>query len=142
MNHLNCKTLQRLALASWLCFAAAPGAVCAADDNIPVFASSQRFLYRDGEHLYRATCQGCHMPDGKGAQGAGAYPALAGNPRLASSLYPVAILLNGKNGMPQFARFFDDAQIAAVVNYVRTHFGNNYADAVSAADVKKLSNRP
>jgi mono/diheme cytochrome c family protein len=99
-------------------------------------------VYRDGEHLYRATCQGCHMPDGKGAQGAGTYPALASNPRLASSLYPVAILLSGKNGMPPFAGLFDDAQIAAVVNYVRSHFGNSYTDPVSAADVKKFSNRP
>jgi mono/diheme cytochrome c family protein len=29
-----------------------------------------------------------------------------------------------------------DAQIAAVVNYVRTHFGNGHRDAVSAEDVK------
>ena len=28
-----------------------------------------------------------------------------------------------------------DAQVAEVVNYVRTHFGNTYSDAVSAADV-------
>ena len=30
----------------------------------------------------------------------------------------------------------DDTQIAAVVNYVRTHFGNDYKDAVVPADVK------
>jgi mono/diheme cytochrome c family protein len=29
-----------------------------------------------------------------------------------------------------------DDQVAAVVNYVRTHFGNNYQDAVTAEDVK------
>ena len=132
----------RSGAAALLLFAAGPGAAYAADEDVPLFASSQRFLYKDGEHLYRATCQGCHMAEGKGAQGAGAYPALANNPNLASNLYPVAILLNGKNGMPQFARVFDDAQIAAVVNYVRTHFGNNYTDAVSVAEVKKLSNRP
>jgi len=118
------------------------GVANAADEDVPLFASTQRFLYQDGEHLYRAICQGCHMPDARGAQGAGMYPALAANPRLASNLYPVAIVLGGKNGMPAFARLLDDAQIAAVVNYVRTHFGNNYTDAVSAADVKKLSNRP
>jgi mono/diheme cytochrome c family protein len=141
MKNLNAQTWRRAAVALLL-FVAGSGAVSAADEEVPLFASSQRFLYRDGEHLYRATCQGCHMPDGKGAQGAGAYPALANNTRLASNLYPVAVLLNGKNGMPQFARFLDDAQIAAVVNYVRTHFGNNYTDAVSVADVKKLSSRP
>jgi mono/diheme cytochrome c family protein len=30
----------------------------------------------------------------------------------------------------------NDAQVAAVVNYVRTHFGNEYRNAVSADDVK------
>jgi mono/diheme cytochrome c family protein len=142
MKHFNFKARQTCAAASLLLLFAGSGAVYAADEDVPVFANPQRFVYRDGGHLYRATCQGCHMPDGKGAQGAGTYPALANNPRLASNLYPVAILLNGKNGMPPFAGPFDDAQIAAVVNYVRTHFGNNYTDAVSAADVKKLSNRP
>jgi mono/diheme cytochrome c family protein len=29
-----------------------------------------------------------------------------------------------------------DDQVAAVVNYVRTHFGNNFSDAVTAEDVK------
>ena len=38
--------------------------------------------------------------------------------------------------MPQFGGQMDDEQIAAVVNYVRTHFGNNYQDALTAADVK------
>ena len=28
-----------------------------------------------------------------------------------------------------------DEQVAAVVNYVRTKFGNNYTDAVTAQDV-------
>jgi mono/diheme cytochrome c family protein len=32
----------------------------------------------------------------------------------------------------------DDDQIAAVVNYVRTHFGNDYKDAVTPADVKAV----
>jgi mono/diheme cytochrome c family protein len=129
------------AFAALLSLVSGVGAARAANDDVPVFASPQRFLYKDGEHLYRAICQGCHMPDAKGAQGAGMYPALAENPRLASNLYPVAIVLNGKNGMPSFGRVLDDAQIAAVVNYVRTHFGNNYTDAVSTADVKKISNR-
>jgi mono/diheme cytochrome c family protein len=29
-----------------------------------------------------------------------------------------------------------DEQAADVINYVRTHFGNSYDDAVSAADIK------
>ena len=41
-----------------------------------------RFTQRDGETLYRSICAGCHMPDGRGATGAGAYPALGRNAKL------------------------------------------------------------
>ena len=92
----------------------------------------------DGEHVYRTICQACHMPDGQGAQGAGTYPALAKNARLASSLYPVQMVLDGRNAMPPFRQMLDDAKVAAVVNFVRTSFGNSYADRVSPEDVKKL----
>lgn len=96
------------------------------------------FPQRDGQSLYGAICQGCHMPDGKGAIGAGAYPALAGNKNLASAEYPLYLVVNGQKAMPGFGAFLDDAQVAAVVNYVRTHFGNDYKDAVSPADVKAV----
>jgi mono/diheme cytochrome c family protein len=102
------------------------------------FANPSHFVYRDGGQLYRAICQGCHMADAKGASGAGAYPGLAENPRLAAAAYPVVVLMHGKNGMPPFKGYLDDAQIAAVVNYVRTHFGNHHADSLSPEDVKKL----
>jgi len=100
------------------------------------FADPAHFRVRDGGALYRDICQGCHMPDAKGAVGAGRYPALAANSRLAAAGYPLAIVINGQKGMPGFARALSDAQIAAVVNYVRSHFGNAYTDAVSEADVK------
>jgi mono/diheme cytochrome c family protein len=31
-----------------------------------------------------------------------------------------------------------EAQIAAVINYVRTHFGNRYPDPITAAEVAAL----
>jgi mono/diheme cytochrome c family protein len=34
-----------------------------------------------------------------------------------------------------------DAQVAEIVNYVRTHFGNTYSDVVSAADVAAARRR-
>jgi mono/diheme cytochrome c family protein len=40
--------------------------------------------------------------------------------------------------MPFFAMQLDDQQIADVVNYVRSHFGNKYRDKVKPADVKQL----
>jgi mono/diheme cytochrome c family protein len=34
-----------------------------------------------------------------------------------------------------------DAQVADVANYIRTHFGNSYSEAVSAADVAAARRR-
>jgi mono/diheme cytochrome c family protein len=78
------------------------------------------------------------MPDGKGAIGAGAYPSLAGDTNLAAGRYPVYVVVNGQRGMPPVGFMMNDAQVAAVVNYVRTHFGNNYPDAITAEDVKVI----
>ena len=63
------------------------------------------------------------------------HPALARDQKLATAGYPVLIVLNGSKAMQGFSRMLDDAQIAAVVNYIRTNFGNSYSDAVTAADV-------
>lgn len=103
------------------------------------FVSATRFGQRDGAALYAATCAGCHMPDGRGAEGAGRYPALAGNGKLENAAYPASIVLNGLRGMPGFATQMDDAQVAAVVNYVRTNLGNRYtAEPATPDDVKAL----
>jgi mono/diheme cytochrome c family protein len=103
------------------------------------FVSATRFGQREGAALYAATCAGCHMPDGRGAAGAGRYPALAGNEKLENASYPASVVLNGLRGMPGFANQMDDAQIAAVVNYVRSNLGNRYAaDPATPDDVKVL----
>jgi mono/diheme cytochrome c family protein len=100
------------------------------------FSIGSRFVERSGEGLYVNVCQGCHMPDGRGATGAGAYPSLAGNNHLETVGYPIAIILNGQRAMPPFGAMMSDDQVAAVVNYVRTHFGNSYHDAVTVEDVR------
>ncbi|WP_342725147.1 cytochrome c [Bradyrhizobium sp. B097] len=97
---------------------------------------ANNFAARDGKTLYATICQGCHMPDGKGAVGAGAYPALAGNKNLESAGYPIYLVLYGQKAMPGFGGFLDDDQVAAVVNYVRSNFGNSYTDKASSDDVK------
>jgi mono/diheme cytochrome c family protein len=94
-----------------------------------------RFPQQSGEDLYRNICQGCHMPDAKGAVGAGAYPALAANPRLAVAIYPITVVLRGQRAMISLGESLDDAQVASVLNYVRTHFGNRYKDVVTPAAV-------
>ena len=94
-----------------------------------------KYPQQSGEDLFRGICQGCHMPDAKGATGAGTYPALAADPRLAAAIYPISVVLRGQRAMPPFGEPLSDEQIANVINYVRTHFGNRYKDAVTPAAV-------
>jgi mono/diheme cytochrome c family protein len=94
------------------------------------------FPMQSGADIFHGICQGCHMPDAKGATGAGKYPALAANPKLEEAGYPVSVILHGQKAMPWFRDYFTDDQVANVVNYIRTNFGNHYADKVTAAMVK------
>jgi mono/diheme cytochrome c family protein len=94
-----------------------------------------KFPQQSGEDLYKNICQGCHMPDAKGAVGAGAYPALASDPRLAVPIYPITVVLRGQRAMISLGESLNDEQVANVLNYVRTHFGNRYKDVVTPAAV-------
>jgi mono/diheme cytochrome c family protein len=78
------------------------------------------------------------MPDAQGAVGAGAYPALAKDPRLQTPAYPALVVINGQKAMPQFGDALSDDQIANVVNYIRLNFGNRFADKITPAQVKAL----
>lgn len=103
-----------------------------------------------GADIYAHICQGCHMPEAQGAAGAGHYPKLAGDPALVSWQYVALTVLHGKNGMPSFGQqptgemmdfvlvHLSDAQVADVVNYVRSNFGNHYKRSVTAAQVAAL----
>jgi mono/diheme cytochrome c family protein len=91
---------------------------------------------QDGEQLYALYCSACHAPDGKGATG-GAFPPLAGsewvhgNPKRS-----VAIVLKGLEGpvdvagksynlaMPPQGAVLGDDQIAAILSYVHSAWGN------------------
>lgn len=121
------RTLRRAAMLAPLALAAAPA----------LAQSGGAFPYQSGQDLYGHICQGCHMPDAKGAVGAGAYPPLAGNPKLQASLYPVLVILRGQKAMPAFSDL-SDAQVAEVTNYIRTHFGNTFPGAVTPEQVKAL----
>jgi len=100
------------------------------------FSSGYRFVEMTGEELFANVCQGCHMPDATGATGAGSYPSLAGNKNLEAGSYPVYLIINGRRGMPAFGDMMTDGQVAAVVNYLRTNFGNSFQDAVTVKDVQ------
>ena len=94
------------------------------------------FEEQGGAALFASVCAGCHQPDARGASGAGDYPALTQNKTLASADYLERLLLSGRRAMPPVGQMMSDQQIADVINYVRTHFGNAYDDAVSPADVQ------
>lgn len=94
------------------------------------------YKQQTGEDLYKGICQGCHMPNAQGAVGAGAYPALASDARLAVAIYPVTVVVNGQRAMPSFGAGLSDEQVASVLNYVRTHFGNHFKDVITPAAVK------
>ena len=100
------------------------------------FSSGYRFVEMSGEELYVNVCRGCHMVDAMGASGAGSYPSLVANRNLEASAYAIDLVVNGRRAMPPFGEMMSDDQIAAVVNYLRTHFDNSYEDAVTANDVR------
>jgi mono/diheme cytochrome c family protein len=100
-----------------------------------------------GGALYSDHCAQCHGERGEGK--AGAYPPLAGN-RAAALAQPanlVRIVANGGYlpatagnprpfGMPPYAPFLSDADIAAVLSYVRQSWGNR-APPVSPGQVAR-----
>lgn len=98
-----------------------------------------------GRTLYRDRCAQCHADDGNGVPGAVA--ALAGN-RAVTSPSPtnvIRIVLDGgfapatpghprPYGMPPFSHVLTDDDVAAVVTYIRTAWGNR-ASGISSLDV-------
>jgi mono/diheme cytochrome c family protein len=111
--------------------------------------NSAPFNTTDGQQIYEHICQGCHMREAAGAVGAGHYPALAKNTALVSRQFVALTILMGRRNMPAFGAkhaigfggppaVLSEAQIAAVINYVRSHFGNHYKDQITAAEVKAL----
>ena len=117
---------------------------------IPTAESS--LLLSLGKTVYDAQCASCH-----GATGVGKpphYPPLANNQsiQMTSAVNPIRMVLNGgyppgtaKNpmpyGMPPFAQSLSDNEVAAVVTYIRTSWGNR-GTAISAAQANELRSAP
>jgi len=87
-----------------------------------------------GGRLYAQNCASCH---GRGGEGDGAYPPLAGNRgvTIESPANVVQMILHGgfapattgnprPLGMPPFLQKLDDAEVAAVATYIRNAWGN------------------
>lgn len=98
-------------------------------------AADQDPLFRRGAKLYERECAQCHGDEGEGA--AGAYPALAGNRAVTMGVPAnlIRVVLSGgflpatagnprPYGMPPYAHVLRDADVAAVVTYIRGAWGN------------------
>jgi mono/diheme cytochrome c family protein len=108
-------------------------------------------VQRPGAGVYMSHCAKCHHADGRGEQLK--YPMLAGNPAVlapdATSI--IRLVLEGgrspqtQNGpkqrkMPDFANKLTDTEIARVLTFVRSTWGNKAA-AVTTRDVRILRER-
>ena len=103
---------------------------------------------KKGSAIYDKQCADCHGKSGEGQSNA--YPALAGNPNVQRANinnlvlhtlyggYPASTSGNSRPfGMPPFVLKLNDAEIAAVLSYLRTSWGN-HGSAVSEFDINKL----
>ena len=82
-----------------------------------------------GEKVYAANCVACHQASGKGVPGA--FPALDGSAVVAGGKAgQIAIVMNGKNGMPSWKATLSDTEIAAVITYTRNNWSNKSAENI------------
>ena len=123
-----------------------------APENAGIPAPESSLLLSFGQTVYATHCASCHANDGRGMPPD--YPPLAGNPsiQMESSVNPVRMVLNGgfppgtagnpmPYGMPPFAQTLSDDEVAAVVTYIRTVWGNR-GSAVSARQANELRTAP
>ena len=91
-----------------------------------------------GQTLFTATCAACHQTAGEGLPGA--FPPLKGNPAVndADPTEHIHVVLHGLQGanvggivypspMPPFGATLSDADIANIINYERSSWGNHGA---------------
>lgn len=99
----------------------------------------------NGQLLYTANCQSCHQPDGEGLKGA--FPPLKGSSIVLSEnleMY-VDIIMNGYDARPEYGTMaavgtnmnFTELEVAALINYERSSWGNN-GRKVTPEEIKKI----
>ena len=129
---------------------------------LPTNIKSNEFLYKstqdkdkknvnntdvatDGKTLYTNNCQSCHQVNGEGLKGS--FPPLKGSQIINGEnleLY-VDIIMNGYDARPEYGVMspigsnldFNENQVAAIINYERSSWGNN-GKKVTPEEVKKV----
>ncbi len=99
-------------------------------------------LMTKGAEIYGTQCAACHQGEGQGIEGM--FPALAGSSiAIGPAVDHIKTVLNGKNLMPAFKEQLNNADLAAVITYERSKWGNyekvtaeGNADVVQPADVE------
>ena len=87
----------------------------------------------DGKTLFAKNCAACHQANGRGIPGA--FPALVASPVAIGPADEAAeVLLKGRGGMPDFSASLNDADIAAVLTYARSSWGNR-APPIAGAEI-------
>jgi cbb3-type cytochrome c oxidase subunit III len=100
-----------------------------------VAASGPSVLSTVGASIFASKCAACHGANGQG-RGHGTFPALAGNSLVNNNDPAAAIELieHGRSMMPSWKGQLSAGDIAAVVTFIRTAWGNK-GGAVSEQDV-------
>ncbi len=102
--------------------------------TVAAAAAGSAMAQPNGAGLFSENCAACHQAQGEGVPGA--FPALAGNPLVQGDPKDAAwIVTHGRGGMPNFAEDLSDAQVASILTFLRSSFGNK-AGPVDEATVK------
>lgn len=111
------------------------GNEASAVSELQVTAAGPAVVSAIGASIFNSKCASCHKANGQGG-GGGMFPALAGNKTVTASdpSTIIATVEHGRNLMPSWKGQLTDADIAAVLTYVRNSWGNA-APAVDEAQV-------
>ncbi|MES2003442.1 MAG: cbb3-type cytochrome c oxidase subunit II [Bacteroidota bacterium] len=99
----------------------------------------------DGKAIYTANCQSCHQANGEGLKGA--FPPLKGSPVVLSDnldMY-IDIIMHGYDAREEYGVMpavginanFTEKEVAALINYERSSWGNN-GKKITPEEIKKI----
>jgi cytochrome c oxidase cbb3-type subunit II len=120
-------------------------ALCGVSAAAPSTAGASAYDAARGRTLYLANCSSCHGADGAGH--AGAFPPIKGSRKVNKddATGHIRVVLDGMRGgnaggvpyatpMPPFRSTLDDVEIADIIDYERSSWGN-HGKPVTAAEV-------